>query len=515
MNKVMNKAVNHSPDTQQMTRSVVGAVEADGVGVNGVGVSSEVEINMTKRGSRRSAVSRRMLLKGAGSVLVGLPLLEEATPNVHAADAIPKRMLTMSFGLGIEESLQSELWGGPLAPFEALADKMMIFSNMRDADLAGSGTTHFKVGASQFTGKKQPNDKKAGGPSLEQIMRQALHPSGVPSVTGLPSKSAGMWSRTGSITQYCRHWNNDGSPGELPERRPSKVFDAIFGRYDTATNTGGDLSLDARIQRSVLDSVLEQYQSLTGANSYLGFDSKQKIINHLEQIRAIEKELASADGAAEQIESGEQAAGLPKKSDYADPSGIGFYDTQSGPTTGPKVDWQKAQQAFRLSGDLFALGFQMDALRFGSMLFVGAGEHLRFTGNYTAQKINQSLNFSNAFDSRSPHDGIFHNYVKDSIRVYQYYVVSQLAYVLEKMDSLQEANGKTVLDNSCVVMGTEYGKNHEDSGNIFHAVAGGNGLFRTGRITQNHNFNDVYKTVLDAYDINHNIGGDTVRALLS
>ena len=458
---------------------------------------------------------RRVFLKGAGSILVGLPLLEESMSKAYAAGEIPTRMLTMSFGLGIEKALQDELWDGPLAPFALTANKMMMFSNLRDDTLEGSGTAHFKVAATQFTGKKQPNDKKAGGPSLEQIMRQQLHPNGVPSVTGLPSKSAGMWSRTGSITQYCRHWNNDGSPGELPERRPSKVFDSIFGRYDANPAPVGDLSLNARIKRSVLDSVLAQYQSLTGANSYLGFDSKQKIKNHLDQIRAIEKELVVADDAAGQVEATEPQAGIPVKGDYADPSGISFYDAQSGPTTGPVVDWQKAQQAFRLSGDLFALGFATDALRFGSMVFVGAGEHLRFSGNYTATAINKSLNFSNAFSSSSPHDGIFHNYVQSSVRVYQYYVISQLAYVLQKMDSIVEPNGKTVLDNSCVVIGTEYGKNHDNGSDIFHAVAGGNGLFRTGRNAQNLPFNDVYKTVLDAYNIQHSIGGNTVAGLLA
>lgn len=458
---------------------------------------------------------RRLFLKGAGSVFIGLPLLEEST-FANADDNIPTRLLTMSFGLGIEKSLQDEMWTGPLAPFEPIANKMMMFSNLKNSSLASSGTVHFKVGGSQFTGKKQPTQSKAGGASLEQIMRQQLHPNGVPSVTGLPSKSAGLWSRTGSITQYCRHWNSDGSPGELPERRPSKVFDAIFGRYDSGKGNNPDnQSLQARIQRSVLDSVIEQYQSLTGANSYLGFDSRQKIKSHLEQIRAIEQELASADQAADDIEASEPNEKLPKKGDYTDPSGIAFYDAQSGPTTGPAVDWQKAQDAFRLNADLFALGFSIDALRFGSLIFVGAGEHLRFTGNYTASAIGKSLNFSNAFNSRSPHDGIFHNYVKDSVRVYQYYAISQLAYMLQKMDGIIEPNGKTVLDNSCVVMGTEYGKNHDDSKDIFHAVAGGNGLFRTGRNTGNHGFNDVYKTVLDAYQVNHNIAGNRIDDILA
>lgn len=443
----------------------------------------------------KTRISRRLLLKGCGSVAIGLPLLEEMIPAAQAQSRMPTRMLTMSFGLGVEKALQDELWQGPLSPLEIVAHKMMMFSNLRNDNLAGSGTAHFKVGASQFTGKAQPNDKKAGGPSLEQIMRQGLHPGGVPSVTGLPSKSAGMWSRTGSITQYCRHWNNDGSPGEIPERRPSKVFDAIFGRYDVGPidNT----SKEARIRRSVLDSVLAQYQNVTGANSYLGYESRQKIHSHLEKIRSIELQLVSADEAAISVEQGESA--VPDKNQFADPSGINFYDAQSGPTTGPKVDWQKAQEAFRLNGDLFALGLSIDALRFGSLIFVGAGEHLRFTGNYTAAKINKSLNFSNAFDTRSPHDGIFHNYVRDSVRVYQYYVISQLAYVLEKMESIIEPNGKI----------------HDESGDIFHAVAGGDGLFKAGLSAQNYRFNDVYKTVLDAYGVNHAITGTRIDEMLS
>ena len=109
---------------------------------------------------------RRLFLKGAGSVVVGLPLLEESFAQAQAADPVPTRLLTMSFGLGIEKDLQDELWSGPLAPLKNVANKMMMFSNLSDANLAGPGTAHFKVGATQFTGKKQPTDKKSGGPSL-------------------------------------------------------------------------------------------------------------------------------------------------------------------------------------------------------------------------------------------------------------------------------------------------------------------------------------------------------------
>jgi hypothetical protein len=42
-----------------------------------------------------------------------------------------------------------------------------------------------------------------------------------------------------------------------------------------------------------------------------------------------------------------------------------------------------------------------------------------------------------------------------------------------------EANGKTVLDNTLVVIGTEYGLDHGLSG-VFHAVAGGHGPCTSG-----------------------------------
>ena len=263
-----------------------------------------------------------------------------------------------------------------------------------------------------------------------------------------------------------------------------------------------------------MDSVVEQANGLTNANSYLGQASKYKINAHLESIRSIEKELLEANLADTQISVGENP-NLPKKSDYTDPGGISFYDAKSGPQTGPKVDLNAAGNAFKLSGKLFVLGFYTDALRFGSLIFKGAGGHLRFVGDYDASSIGRSLDFSKRFDSASCHDAIFHRYDKNAIRVYQHYCVSQLAYVLQEMDKLIEPNGKSVLDNSLTVIATEYGKNHQEDGDIFHAVVGGDGKFKPGQYDTKYGFNDVYKTLMDAYAIQHDIGGKTIDALLS
>ena len=472
---------------------------------------------------RKSQLNRRRFLKGSGATLIALPLLEEALPNrASAQQAIPRRLITMSFGLGISQDLQAEGWNGPLEPFRDLAGKMAMFSNTNNSGIEGGGTPHFSVGATQFTGVRQDGRRQAGGPSLEQIMRLQSHPNGVvPSATGLPSASAGMWSRTGAITQYVRHWNSNGSAGERPERRPSKTFDKIFSNFQSTPTTppaNTEAEIEARIKRSVLDSVVDQYQQLTGANSYLGQESKERIEAHLEAIRSIERDLLTGDQAADDIEDGEtnnNNAQIPDRADFRDPSGISFYDNASGPTTGPQVDWQAAQRAFQLNGQLFALGLSSDALRYGSMVFVGAGEHLRFTGTYNASNIGRSLNFSNTFRDASPHDGIFHRYNEDAIRVYQHYAISQLAGVLKAMDNIIEPNGRTVLDNTTVVITTEYGRNHDED-NIFHAIAGGEGLFKAGNYSREYTFGDVYKTIMERLGVrNHGIAGNTINEVLS
>jgi hypothetical protein len=68
-----------------------------------------------------------------------------------------------------------------------------------------------------------------------------------------------------------------------------------------------------------------------------------------------------------------------------------------------------------------------------------------------------------------------------------------------------EANGKTVLDNTLVVIGTEYGMDHGLSG-VFHAVAGGHGHFKPGFYTQQANVIDLYDTLLKPYGVSSGIG---------
>jgi hypothetical protein len=143
----------------------------------------------------RKILSRRTLLRGAGGILVGLPFLDEMQPRVvRAQDAqVPMRLITMFFGLGVARDESTQQFAGPLEPYQPLADKMAFFTNLEanHSHTFGSGEPHFKVGDVIFVGDPQKREYEASGPSLEQLVKKALHPNGVPTLIG--SKSVGMW----------------------------------------------------------------------------------------------------------------------------------------------------------------------------------------------------------------------------------------------------------------------------------------------------------------------------------
>ncbi|MEN9581994.1 MAG: hypothetical protein RJA70_5003, partial [Pseudomonadota bacterium] len=397
----------------------------------------------------KRTLNRRLFLRGAGSVLIGLPLLEEFAGNTLQAQnaATPDRVLTLSFGLGIEKPLQAEGFAGPLEPLKNVAPKAAFFSNLENNSMQNGATVHFNNAATMFTGVAQNGHNGAGGPSMEQIVKNHLFPGGVPTISKVPSKSAGIWSRTGAITQYVRHWNDNGSAGETPVRRPSQVFKSLFGGVNIPAPGGGggmpapvdpNAAIQNKVERSVLDTVMAEYDTLKGAGSFLGVASKARIDAHLSAIREVEMQLVKSD-AVEGMLMGGAGCVPPDMAAYMDPADVSFYDAPSGAIGGPTVPWEAAQAAFRLSGDLFVLAMACDSLRFGSLIFVEAGGHIRFQGMYNA--IGGSLDFTSEFAGKSPHDAIFHMYQAEKVRIYQHYVMSQMGYVLDKMDAITEPNG--------------------------------------------------------------------------
>jgi hypothetical protein len=463
----------------------------------------------------RKILSRRTLLRGSGGVLIGLPFLEEMRPRAARAQdaAPPTRLITMFFGLGIAHEESVKKFAGPLEKYQPLESKMAFFTNLecKQSHDFGSGEPHFKVGDVTFVGDPQRTEYEACGPSLEQLAKKTLHPDGVPTLLG--SKSIGMWFRTGAVSQYTRHWNWDGSPGERPERRPTRIFEQLFGGVMPTTPGGMEdpaAVKERHMRRSVLDAVIGEYKHYTGDASPLGAESKAKLAVHLDNIRNVEMRLAPVDAAVNDAVAQEANCKIP--SGVTDPGTDVPYDLAQGGSGGsaPIIEWEDFAAAFQLQGELMALALRCDVLRFGSMLFVGSGGHVGFRGTYNA--LGQSVNFSQDLPGTSPHDAYFHNNKWDKCRLHAHLCNANLAAVLQMFDdsTYLESNGKTLLDNTLVVLGTDYGGGGTTTGHnpdgVFHAIAGGNGHFKAGWYDKVYNIIDLYDTVLKPYGIASGIG---------
>ncbi len=443
---------------------------------------------MTKR------ISRRLLLRGAGTVAVGLPFLPEMSrARGQTGSGVPERLITVFFGLGLDPSWQTS-FDGPLAPLAPFADQTAFCStSMTQGSVGGA---HCETSTVVFVGEKQNSLNVAGGPSIDQILRSRIDPTA-------PTLASGLWWRRGACdAQALRVYNNDGT-ARLPIKRPSEVFDQLFGSA-FVPDPGDDVEAqrrELRIRRSVLDTVLGQYQSLRSDRSVLGRESKLKIEQHLNSIREIEQQLAPSEsileGGSESCDAGNQPSD-PPIADYDKFT----YGTGSG---APSIDWQDIENVFQLHAELYALGLRCDLVRYGNLMFESAGGHTNVQGTYSA------LGESTSFPGDSQHDTYFHGNQRQHARLYQHFALSNIATFLGYLGdtSYREANGKTVLENATIVIGTEYGWNHSKS-DVFHAVVGGAGRYKNGFfVDRGINCIDLYNAILQGHGVNANIGAST------
>ncbi len=451
-------------------------------------------------GKRR--LSRRTFLRGTSSIAIALPFLAEMAPSRSVAQAeVPTRLVTAFFGLGLDPSWQND-FSGPLEPLAPFRDKMAAFSV--DLVQGNVGGAHCNTSTVVFVGERQRSVNRAGGASIDQLLRAEVDPSA-------PTLASGLWWRRGACdAQALRVFGLDGN-GRPPVKRPSEVFDRVFGSYrPPPSSTEPPPPADSperrarRIERSVLDTVLGQYRSLTGDRSYLGAESKLKLTQHLNSIREIELSLAPADDV---IDMGDPMPPMGATCDVPDvprdPS-IADYDrfTYGTGDGAPRIDWQDVQMVFGLHAQLYAMALRCDLVRYGNLMFESAGGHTNLGGTYRA------MGESTDFPGNSQHDSYFHGNQPREARLYQHFALSSVAAFLEALDDddFREANGATVLENATIVLGTEYGWNHNKT-DVFHAVFGGGERFQRGFFTDRRmNGIDLYNAILRGHGIEAGIG---------
>jgi hypothetical protein len=461
-------------------------------------------------------ISRRTLLQGIGGVTIGLPLLEEMlATRASAAETAqpPMRAFNVFFGLGIPAPLQKEGFEGVLEPLAPLKDKLLILRGVDQVRCDRSGmNAHYDGATGAFTAEPPDGEAKAGGPSIDQVIRKARYPEGLPPGM-VPTLVGGTFFRRSRVGRYVHSYNDDGTVAAVMQERPRDLFERVFGNVAlTDKDSAGDESdlRQRRLKRSVLDAVADQFQALTGTNSPLGATSRARVAEHLERIRELEQRayaLTRKDDSAPDLPPPSQVA----HGGEADPGGEGIDITLDELTT----EW-------RLMADLYALAIQTDRVRFGSITFLAAGERIRLKGTYeyVGRKVfefddgkQRKASGSAACSHEWWHD--FDEKKKnEQLRAHAHMKMREVAYFLSLLtgDESREANGKTILENSLVTISTESGDGrHADvkrelSG-VFHAITGAGGRFKTGQIMDvGAEGLDVYNTMLAAMEVPDRLG---------
>ncbi len=403
-------------------------------------------------------ISRRTLLRGLGTSLA-LPYLEAMSPAVAwAAGPQPQAPVRMAF-LYVPNGAHMADWTPQavgdgfelpyiLEPLAAFKSQLVVHTGLacdKARPHGDGGGDHARSLAAFLTGSQAKKTHGADikvGVSADQVAAQRIGER-----TKFASLEVGCEAGpqagncdSGYSCAYSANvsWRSESTPN-AKEINPRLVFERLFS--DGPENE----SPQARAQRvadrkSVLDFVLEDAGDL---QRRLGAKDRRKLDEYLSSVRDVEARIArSEQQAAELAPSLTKPAGIP--GDYG--------------------------QHIRLMADLLTLAFQADLTRVATFVLANEGS-------------NRSYAFMDVPEGH--HDLSHHGRNADKqrkIREINRFHVTQLAYLLEKLNSVREGE-RSLLDNSMIVYGSGISDgdrhNHDD---LPIVVAGrGGGTIRTGR----------------------------------
>ena len=451
---------------------------------------------MKSRHNHAMTMDRRRFLRGAG-VAIALPTFTSLGSRSAANDAVqalpgqattatgsPLRMAFMSIPNGV----QQDNWypsddfdlSPTLQPLQELKDHFQVISGLDHINATpgpdGAGD-HARASATFLTGMRAR--KTAGsdihvGVSIDQLAAQKFgHLTRLPSLeltSDVIRNSGGCDSGYACAYQYNLAWSSPTTP-VTPEAEPRHVFERLFGAGSPAERKENYLRRQAS-DRSVLDFVLEESQAV---QRQLGAYDQQKFAQFTEVLREMERRLKAAEKYAEppSTTANEPIAGLPSEfSDYMD-----------------------------LMYDMLILAFQTDTTRIGSLLLAYDGSNRTFP----------SLGISEGhhYMTHNQRDPVLADKVA---RIDQYYIKS-FARFLQRMNSLEDADGTTLLHNSMIVYGGAIADGnrhtHENLPVIMAGRAGGE--LRTGRFlkAEKQPMSNLFVNMLNCFGVKVDQFGDS------
>jgi len=373
-----------------------------------------------------SSLSRRHFLRGVGGTALGLPLLEAMSPAFSKASTVssPKRFVSMCGTLGFHAPhLFPETPGAgyEMTPYlSKLADHKSDFT--------------------VFSGLSHPEQQGNNGHASEMTFLTSASRPGLAGFKNTISLDQRIAREVGSLTRYpylalstgssSLSWTSNGV--EIPgQSSPAKLFKALF-----VNGTEKEIVAEKKQferGRSILDTVLGDAKKL---DKELGTKDREKLDEYLTSVRELEIRLEESEAWAER----------PKPQVDAE----------------PPTDIQDKHDAIgkqRLMNDMIVLALQNDSTRTVTFRLGGLNAVPTIPGVRTDWH-----NLS--------HHGKDPKKI-DELKIIEETQFQVLSEFLGKLKSIEE-NGKSLLDRTAVLYGSNLGNASSHSWrNLPIIVAGG------------------------------------------
>ncbi len=412
------------------------------------------------------ALNRRHFLRGLGASLA-LPAMESLRPwRALAGEAAVARMATTASGAPLRtaflffpngaipaawwptETGADFAWSRTLQPLAKARSYVQVLGGLDHQTAIGGtdgGGDHARGNGTFLTGvrlKKSATDIRAGV-SIDQVLARAVGKetrfASLELTCDAVQKAGACDSGYSCAYQHNISWSSPGTP-MTPEVNPRLAFERLFGM-------GGPGERAAQFrrrqleQRSILDFVREDARELQGR---LAPRDAEKLDQYLTGVREVEQRIQNTERFGEVRDPGlATPAGIP--SDYG--------------------------QHMQLMYDLLVLAFQTDSTRVATLLLAHDGSNRSFA----------------SIGVPEGHHDISHHQDKPELiqklsEIDQWYA-EQFGKFLEKLASIRDIDGQTLLHNSMIV----YGSGNADSNRHTHfnlplvLAGGGGGTLNSGR----------------------------------
>ena len=395
--------------------------------------------------------NRRNFLRGIGGSVLGIPWFESLSkeksqkkPNLRAAwFYVPIGVVRRGFfpneggaaipkftGARTEVEMNSRMKAGTypleltptLEPLKEVKDKVTLVTGLdrtfqEGTDVHAQCASCFLTSAAPYTIKQSPYPQSR---TLDHLVAERLSKD-------TPFKTLEFSCNSHKDNKESIQFDNIswyGTEHVAPSMRdPRHVYNRLFG--------GSGL----RAHRNITDLVLEDARSM---KKDLGYSDKQKFNEYFESIRSIEVQMERLEEMKEQL----SMAGLDEPADAHMPRG----------------------EYIRLMGDLMVTSLQVGLTNVATFM-VGP------------ERWDTPYMYESLFEKPKSHHQMSHNqgkFINDLLKV-DHFHMQQFAYLIDKMDAIQESDGTTLLDNTIFTYGSGLGDGATHQYNALPIIVAGSG----------------------------------------